>query len=55
MSNKLTKLETKVNNQNRNPKGIWEKNQNQFIRPFNPQILYKERINQDPLTHPLGR
>ena len=41
MSNKLTKLETKVNNQSRNPQVIWQRNQNQFRRPFNCQVLYK--------------
>ena len=52
MSNKLTKLETKVNNQSRNPQVIWQRNQNQFRRPFNRQVLYKEIINKDPPIHP---
>ena len=51
LSNKMARFENKSNNQ-RNPKSIGQNNPNQFRCPFNPQLLSRERRNEDPPIQP---
>ena len=50
----MARLETEGNNWNINPQAIGQRSQNQFRRPFNLQILNRERRNEDhPIQPPI--
>ena len=55
LSAKISRLEMENGNQNKPIQDNDNKNPNQFRRTFNPQILNRERINEDIPIHALVR
>jgi hypothetical protein len=52
MTNKMSRFEMENGNANKSPQEGGVRNPNQFRRPFNPQLMRRERRNDEQPIHP---